>query len=184
MMGRKTGFNMYLISIYFDLQTEKRLQGLIKNVANETGNSFMMDNHVPPHITVAAVETKHEELLLARVEELVKQFGRGDIQFVSVGTFSSQVIFVQPVLDEYLHELVKIFIQELGQIEDTICSAYYQPFHWLPHCTIGKQLSKVQMQQAFEVLQNQFVPMDGKVVRIGIAKTNPHRDIKVWELVK
>jgi hypothetical protein len=40
------------------------------------------------------------------------------------------------------------------------------------------------MQQAFEVLQNQFAPMDGKVVRIGIAKTNPHRDIKVWELVK
>ena len=175
---------MYLISIYFDEKTDKQIRKIMAQVAEKTGNNFMRDNHVPPHITVAAVETKHEELLLARVEELVKQFGRGDIQLVSVGTFSSQVIFVQPVLNEYLHELVKIFTQELGQIEDTICSAYYQPFHWLPHCTIGKQLSKVQMQQAFDVLQNQFAPMDGKVVRIGIAKTNPHRDIKVWEIVK
>lgn len=173
---------MYLISIYFDENTEKRLQGLIKSVANATGNTFMLDNNVPPHITVAVVETKHEDLLLARVEEVVKQFKIGDIKFVSVGTFSSQVIFVQPVLNEYLHLLTERFTQEGTQIEETILRANYQPFHWLPHCTIGKQLSREQMKKAFEVLQNQFVPMDGKVVRIGIAKTNPHRDIKVWEM--
>lgn len=173
---------MYLISIYFDENTEKRLQSFIKSVANATGNTFMLDNHVPPHITVAAVETKHEDLLLARVEELVKRFEVGDIELVSTGTFESKVIFVQPVLNEYLHKLVETFTRELGQIEETICSSYYHPFHWLPHCTIGKQLSKEQMLQAFEVMQKQFVPVDSKVVRIGVAKTNPHRDIKVWEL--
>lgn len=175
---------MYLISIYFDENTEKRLQSFIKGVANATGNKFMLENHVPPHITVATVETKHEDLLLHRVQELVEQMEIGEIQFVSVGTFHSQVIFTQPVLNEYLHKLVEIFTRELGQIEDTICSSYYQPFHWLPHCTIGKQLSKEQMLQAFEVMQKQFVPLEGKVVRIGVAKTNPHRDIKVWELEK
>lgn len=174
--------SMYLISIYFDENTEKRLRSLIKSVANATGNTFMLDNHVPPHITVAAVETKREDLLLARMEELVKQFEISEIEFVSVGTFSTQVIFAQPVLNEYLHKMVESFTQELRQIKETICSPYYLPFHWLPHCTIGKQLSQEQMKQAFEVLQNQFVPMDGKVVRIGVAKTNPHRDIKVWEL--
>lgn len=173
---------MYLISIYFDKNTEKRLQSFIKSVANATDNKFMLENHVPPHITVAAVETKHEDLLLVRVEDVVRQFETGDVEFVSVGTFSSQVIFVQPVLNEYLHKLVETFTQEVGQIEETICSPYYQPFHWLPHCTIGKQLSKEQIKQAFEVMQKQFVPLEGKVVRIGVAKTNPHRDIKVWEL--
>ena len=175
---------MYLISIYFDENTEKRLRSLIKSVGHSTGSTFMLDNHVPPHITVAAVETKHEDLLLVHVEDVVKQFEIGDIKFVSVGAFSSQVIFAQPVLSEYLHLLTERFTQELVQIEDTICSPYYQPFHWLPHCTIGKQLSKEQIIQAFEVLQNQFVPIDGEVVRIGVAKTNPHRDIKVWELEK
>ena len=173
---------MYLISIYFDENTEKRLQGFIKSVANATGNTFMLDNHVPPHITVAAVETKYEDLLLHRVQELVKQIEIGEIQFVSAGTFHSQVIFTQPVLNEYLHKMIEIFVQELSQMEETICSPYYQPFHWLPHCTIGKQLSQEQMLQAFEVMQKQFVPVDAKVVRIGVAKTNPHRDIKVWEL--
>lgn len=173
---------MYLISIYFDENTEQRLQHIMKSVAKETGNTFMLDNHVPPHITVTAVETKQEDLLLTCVEEVVKKLEIGDIKFVSVGTFSSQVIFVQPVLSEYLHMLTECLTQECEKMGETICSPYYQPFHWLPHCTVGKQMTKEQMLQAFEVLQKQFVPMDGKVVRIGVAKTNPHRDIRVWEL--
>ena len=142
----------------------------------------MTDNCGPPHITVAAVETKHEGQLIARIGEMTKRIETGDIKWVSVGTFSSQVIYIQPVLNEYLHDLSMVLAQELGQIEETICSPYYQPFHWLPHCTIAKQLSREQMVQAFEVLQNRFMPMDGRVVRLGIAKTNPHRDMKVWEL--
>lgn len=173
---------MYLLSIYFDESTEKRLQNLIHRVAKETGNSFMLDNQVPPHITVAAVETKHEDMVIARMEELVKTLEAGEIKLVSIGTFSKQVIYVQPVLNAYLHQLSVLLSQELGQIEETICSPYYQPFRWLPHCTIAKQLSTEQMLQAFQILQNHFTPMDGRVVRIGIARTNPHRDIKVWEL--
>ena len=142
----------------------------------------MLDNHVPPHITVTAVETKHENLLLARVEEIVKQIEIGDIKFVSVGTFLSQVIFVQPVLNEYLHGLTEQFTQECGKIEETILRANYQPFCWLPHCTIGKQLSKEQMKQAFEVLQNTFGMFSGVVVRIGLAKTNPYEEVANWEL--
>ena len=173
---------MYLISIYFDEQTEKELQAHINRVAKATGNTFMLDNHVPPHITVGAVETKCEDKLLACMDALVKEMKTGSINFVSVGSFSSQVVYVQPVLNEYLHNLSVLLAKEVGQIEETICSPYYQPFSWLPHCTIAKQLSKEQQLQAFEVLQNSFAPMDGKVVRIGVAKTNPHRDIKVWEL--
>ena len=173
---------MYLISIYFDEKIENRLRGFIKSVAHATGNTFMLDNHVPPHITVAAVETKHEDLLLICVEEIVKKFGIGDIQFVSVGTFASQVIFVQPVLNEYLHKMVEKFTQELGQIDETILRSNYQPFSWLPHCTIGKQLSKEEVQKALIELSAQFVPINAYVTRIGMAKTNPHRDIKIWDL--
>ncbi len=173
---------MYLISVYFDEKTDAKLQNSIDKVAQKTGNTFMLDNHVPPHITVGAVETKCEDKLLACMDALVKEMKTGSINFVSVGSFSSQVVYVQPVLNAYLHNLSVVLDQEVGQIEETICSPYYQPFSWLPHCTIAKQLSKEQQLQAFEVLQNSFVQMNGKVVRIGVAKTNPHRDIKVWEL--
>ena len=173
---------MYLISIYFDIDSEKKLKSYMKHVAKATGNTFLHDNHVPPHITVVAVETKQEDVLISRIEELIKTLSCGEIKFVSVGSFAAKVIYVQPVLNEYLHNLSVELSKELGQIEETILSPYYQPFSWLAHCTIGKQLTKEQMQQAFEVLSNEFVPIDAKVTRIGVAKTNPHRDIKVWDL--
>ena len=142
----------------------------------------MLDNHVPPHITVAAVETKQEEILISKVEEVTKKLICGEIRFVSVGSFASKVIYVQPVLNEYLYNMCVEISQELSHMEETIPSPYYQPFSWLPHCTIAKQLSKEQIQQAFVVLSSEFVPMEAKITRIGIAKTNPHRDIKVWTL--
>ena len=61
-------------------------------------------------------------------------------------------------------------------------NTHYMPFQWLPHTTIAKKLSKEQMQTAFEVLQNSFGVFEGKVVRIGLAKPNPHRDIATWVL--
>lgn len=173
---------MFLISIYFDDETEKRLSALMTRVAKVTGNNFVLDNHIPPHITVAAAETKCEDELLERMEKLVEGLNGGEIRFVSVGNFSTKVVFVQPVLNEYLHQLTVTITRELEQMDETILSPYYKPFSWLPHCTIAKQLSKQEMQTAFSELLQHFIPVNGHVTRLGVAKTNPHRDIKVWEL--
>ena len=39
---------MYLVSIYFDENTNKKLQQYINKVAEQTGNTFMLDEKVPP----------------------------------------------------------------------------------------------------------------------------------------
>ena len=173
---------MFLISVYFDHKTEEKLRVLMKRVAKVTENNFMQDNQVPPHITVAAVETKCEEELMARIEKVANNLNCGEIEFVSVGNFSAKVIFVQPVLNEYLQQLNMTVTKELEPLDKTILSPYYKPFSWLPHCTIAKQLSKEEMQKAFSELLQHFVPVNGYVTRIGVAKTNPHRDLKIWEL--
>lgn len=191
---------MYLISIYFDEKTSASLEKIIKRVAEATGNTFMLDNQVPPHITVAAVETRREDELFDCINQLVCEsrnddervlitrdmsqstLRSGELQLVSVGAFFPQVLFVQPVLNEYLYNLSVKLSEKLSVIEETIVSPYYQPFRWLPHCTIAKQLTQEQMVEAFKVLQQHFVPMEGRVTRIGVARTNPHRDVKVWEL--
>lgn len=89
---------MYLISIYFDEKTTKRIQGYIDNIAKKTGNTFMTNGNV------------------------------------------------------------------------------------LPHITVGKKLSTEEMKIAFNVMQNQFGAFEGKVTKIGLAKTNPYYDIITYEL--
>ncbi|MBQ8278461.1 MAG: 2'-5' RNA ligase family protein [Roseburia sp.] len=175
---------MYLISIYFDEKTDKRIRQLIKQVAEKTGNTFMIDNDIPPHITVAAMETRDEDAAIATLDKCMTQLRQGDLRIVSVGAFLPQVIYLEPVLNEYLHNLAVVLSEELKMLPDTKMSTCYQPFSWLPHITIGKQLTEEQMRIAFETLQKHFVPLTGTVTRIGIAKPNPHRDLKVWELEK
>lgn len=168
---------MYLISIYFDDVTNKKIQGYMEQVAKHTGNFFMLDEKVPPHLTVSAFDTRDIAGVIPRVEKLFEQLFQGDIKWVSLGQFLPYVLFLSPVLDEYLHGLASECHQLLSCIEDVKENLYYQPFQWLPHTTIGKTLSKQQMKEAFEVMQNSFGPFAGKVTEIGLAKTNPHEDI-------
>jgi len=173
---------MYLISIYFDEKTDKQIRKLITQIAVKTGNTFMQDNHVPPHITVAAIETRDEEAAIEELEKCVQQLEQGKLRFISTGAFFPQVLYLEPVLNKYLHELACAVNVAVKDLPETIVSPYYQPFSWLPHVTLAKQLSEEQMLGAFETLQKRFVSFEGTVTRVGIARTNPHRDLCVWEL--
>ena len=175
---------MYLISIYFDEETNKKIQSYIDVVAKYTGNTYMIDGKVPPHVTISSIEAKEEKetAIISQLEKCIMQLSKGGIQWVSVGVFLPYVIYLIPVLDEYLHELSSVVYESMGDIEDVIISKYYRPFQWLPHTTIGKKLSQEEMRKAFEVMQNQFTPFSGTVTKIGLARTNPYRDIVVFEL--
>lgn len=173
---------MYLVSVYFDDKTNKLIQNYINKVAEKTGNSFMLDGQVPPHITISAFETKQEEKVIAALEKTTTKLQKGQLQWTCVGAFFPYVIYLAPVLSEYLHSLAQNVYDCIKDVEDTEVSHYYRPFQWIPHTTIGKKLSKDEMKTAFEILQNNFGVFEGTVTRIGLAKTNPYTDIVGWEL--
>jgi len=173
---------MYLISIYFDEKTNRTIQQYIKKVAEQTGNTLMLDGNVPPHITISAFEAIDEQAAIDTMNCIVNKLHRGLLEWVSVGQFFPYVIFLSPVLNEYLHEMSVQITNGLEKTDKIKISPYYQPFHWLPHTTIGKTLSKKEMKVAFDVLQNNFSRFSGEALRIGLAKPTPHRDIASWEL--
>lgn len=173
---------MYLISVYFDDVATKTIQRYIKQVANKTGNMFMIDGKVPPHITVLGMETKHEDILIEKLERVIKKCQSGTVQWASVGVFFPYVLYIAPVLNFYLHSLLQQIYEEVEGIQETKISPYYRPFQWFPHTTIGKKLTKEQMQMGFQVMQDSFGMFEGRVVRIGLSKTNPYRELKNWEL--
>ena len=173
---------MYLVSIYFDEKTEKWIEKYIEDVAKKSGNTFMIDNNVPPHITIAAFETDKVEDVIRALESGKNSIGSGSITWASVATFLPSVIYFAPVLNEYLHELSVNVNSIIGSVEGVKLSDKYMPFNWIPHTTIGKKLSKEEMKIAFDVLQNSFGMFSGRVVKIGVAKTNPYEDIFSQEL--
>ena len=63
---------MYLISIYFDEKTEQVMQSYINQVAKATGNTFMLDNNIPPHITLLGFQGKDEQELVKILDESIE----------------------------------------------------------------------------------------------------------------
>lgn len=172
---------MYLLSLYFDEKSENQIQYYIDKVAESTENTFMTDNNVPPHITISAFETINEEFVVEVLDSAMANIKNNKIEWVTVGSFPT-VIFIQPVLNEYLHKLSSTIYESIVNVPDTKVSKYYCPFSWIPHATIAKQLSEEEMRVAFDVLQKSFGMFEGEVVRVELAKKNPFRVIASWEL--
>ena len=174
---------MYLISIYFDKQTNKILQWYIDKIAEKTGNRFMIENRVPPHMTIAAIEARNVDILKPAFETLNGKLYSGSMKVVSVGQLFPYVMYATPVLNQELFELSEEVYSTFFDIPETKMSEYYKPFSWLPHITLGKTLDKVQMQKAFQAMQESFVPFTAQYNEIGISKVNPHEDVGRFKLV-
>ena len=172
---------MYLISAYFDENTNKVLKGYIEKVAQATGNDFMVANHVPPHLTLSAIEARSVDVLVPAFEMLDGKISRGNISLISVGQLMPKVLYASPYLNEYLHNLEQQVFDCFNDIPDTTISNYYRPFSWLPHITLAKTLTREQMITAVKVMED-FKRLDADIVRLGLAKVNPHEDVRLIDL--
>ena len=173
---------MYLITVYFDQKTNQILQRYINKIAEKTGNTYMTDNHVPPHMTVVAIEAKSVEVLQPAFNSLRGKIQQGTVSFVSIGQLLPYVMYVTPVLNGYLSDVSLQVYEAVKNIPETSVSKYYRPLSWLPHVTMGKKLDKVQMIKALEVMQDCFAPFEATITEIGLAKVNPHEDVERFAL--
>ena len=173
---------MYLVSVYFDSKTDRILQKHIDRVSAVSGNHFMTDNRVPPHMTILALEARSADELIPAFESLKGKIESCEVNFVTVGQLFPYVIYAGPVLDDHLRELSEKAYGCFESLEGVTFSRYYMPGSWLPHVTIGKTLDRQQMRLAFEAMQENFVPFSGRISAIGLASVNPHTDVARFEL--
>lgn len=167
---------MYLISAYFDATTTKQLQRFINTIAEKTGNTYMTENVVPPHLTISSFETREPKNLIDDFKKLSDQKS-GPINIISVGQFLPYVMYATPAINSYLQGLSESIYDIFSVREDVTINKCYKPFSWFPHITLGKKLDKNQMLTAFAAMQVHFTPLNGQIVSLGLAKTNPHEDI-------
>lgn len=175
---------MYLISAYFDDQSNKVLNRFIKQIAEKTENRFMVSHHVPPHMTISQIEARSEDVLIPHFYKLQDDLCKGSIEIASVGMMMPYVIYAMPVFNQYLQDLSMDVNRTFNLINEIKISKYYKPMSWIPHITLGKTLTKEQMLGAVSILQDGFVPMTAEITEIGLARVNPHEDIVRFRLKK
>ncbi|MBQ8527412.1 MAG: 2'-5' RNA ligase family protein [Lachnospiraceae bacterium] len=155
----------------------------MQKAADASGNTDMTDRAIPPHITLSVFESRENvKKIIMALDKVFDKVNAGQIQWVSVAAFFPHVLYLLPVLNEYLNRML---VKAAGAIElckETRIQECYRPFCWQPHTTVARRLTKEKMRRAFEGLQNCFRPFSGTVVRIGLSEGNLKKELKSWEL--
>lgn len=172
----------YALCYTFDCESEEKLKRYIEEVAAITGNTMMLDNKIPPHITVGCFETENEEVLIDLVESALKNIVSQQIYVGVVGTFKPNVLFVAPQLNEFLQDSCEAFFDYLHEIATPGDNGYFRPFKWMPHITIN--ITDTKAKEGLAKLVELFEAGRITCEKLSIVQCNPYTEVKTFELKK
>ncbi len=171
----------FSIELHFDEKSNFIIRNMWRKL-RERGISDYMDKHgVFPHISLAVFNDIDILEMEKRIEKVIKNQGVFSIKMSNLGSFPSNegVLFVSPNFSDTLINLHKKLHEALKDIEEKW--EYYLPDFWIPHCTLGMNIPKLELQNAFDVIKEDFKPFDVKVETIQLVEFDPVKLVKTFK---
>ena len=172
---------IYAVVVYFDKQTEERISEMINDIAERTGNRYMIENGIPPHVSLGIFGTDDEAGMTEHFRSFAKTLSPADIVFDKTGSFGDRVLFLPPAENAYLrsankslHDMMPFSPAEGGN---------YLPGKWVPHCSLAVRLDEVSFPAAQEEAERSFTEsISGMITRLTLAECYPYREKEIIEL--
>lgn len=172
----------YAVTLEFDRESEEKIQALIDEVAAATGCDYMKKAGIPPHVTVSAIISEQEETLLSEMESLAENLRKDRVFFANIGIFNPLVIYLGPVMNEFLQSTCKTVNERLLQYADVGSRGQYLPNQWVPHAAIAVKLTPDALKEAFSIVQGKFAAFSATAEKIILARAEPYQALRSWEL--
>ena len=174
----------YAVSLHFSQKVNDIVISTLQAIADETGNRFMIENKIPPHITIGAFHATRDEE--ARLLQLVEGFAQGQkagtVQFSEVGDFNGKVLFLQPEKNLFLSKINKelhtLLLPEFEKAEN----GYYLPDIWFPHTTLATRLNQNQFSAAEEIAKKISLPLEAAIEELAVYQCSPFLELKKFRL--
>lgn len=174
----------YAVSLHFSQKVNDIVISTLQAIADETGNRFMIENKIPPHITIGAFHAAREEE--AKLLQLVEGFSQGQkagsVQFSKVGDFNGKVLFLQPEKNLFLSKINKelhtLLLPEFEKAEN----GYYLPDIWFPHTTLATRLNQSQFSAAEEIAKKISLPLEAPIEELAVYQCSPFLELKKFGL--
>ena len=172
----------YAVTLEFDKETENKIQEMIDEVARATGYDYMKQSKIPPHVTVSALVSDNEAALLSEMESIAETLNKGSVFFASIGIFNPLVIYLGPVMNEFLQDTCRTVNERLLKYAEVGNKGQYLPNQWVPHMAIAVKLTPVTLKEAFSIVQKKFSAFGATAERIVLARAEPYEELRSWEL--
>ena len=173
-------FITYAISLHFTQAVNEIIFNTMASIAEQTGNGFMIENKVPPHVTIGAFHgTKETEAhLIQIVDEFSKTQQSAKVRFTEIGNFNGKVLFLKPEKDAFLSEINKELHKFVLPEFEAGENGYYVPEIWFPHTTLATRLNQSQFEKSVEIASKINLPLEAKINEIGFYQCSPFLELK------
>jgi len=188
MGDKKISYSTYAVSLNFDEGTESYIRGLIQELAEASGNFYMTDHEVPPHLTLGIFHCENSDLkklesrfdtFLLELEKLKGEELAIDIE--GIDTFSNKVIFLKPEKNSSLIKLNKALHKLFLSSFEAGDNRNYLPENWFPHIALGVKLSASEFERGLEALKKKKkLRSRGSFSSISLALCNPYEVNKTF----
>ena len=172
----------YAVTLEFDKETEYKIQELIDEVAKATGCDYMKQSKIPPHVTVSALVSNNEEALLLEMESIVESMKKDVVWFASIGVFNPLVIYLSPVMNEFLQNTCRTVNERLLKYAEVGNRGRYLPNQWVPHAAIAVKLTPEALKEAFAIVQEKYNAFGATAEKIVLARAEPYEELRSWNL--
>ena len=119
----------YAISLHFSQNVNEIITSAVTSIAEVTGKRFIIENKIPPHVTIGAFHAtkENEPKIMQVVEDFSKKQKSGTVQFTEIGNFNGKVLFLKPEKDSFLSEINKELHEVLLPEFEKAENGYYLP---------------------------------------------------------
>ena len=164
----------FVVELYFDLSTEKRIRGAWKAIDEAGISDSMIRGGYRPHVSLGVCDHIELNALVQELSTFAVSVAPFRLSFPNIGIFSTSegVVFLGVTVTEQLlnvharfHEIFKKHAQEQRE--------YYTVGNWTPHCTLAFGLSEHEIAEAVKICRQVALPISTKVKEIGVVKVSP-----------
>ena len=174
----------YAVSLHFSPDVNEIITSAVKSIAEVTGNRFIIENKIPPHVTIGAFHAAKDDeaKLIQMVEDFTKTQKTEAVRFTEIGNFNRKVLFLKPEKDGFLAQinvvLHSILLPEFEKAEN----GYYLPEIWFPHITLATRLNQRQFEKAQEIANQIKLPLEAAVTEISVYQCTPFEKLKCFSV--
>jgi len=173
----------YAVIVYFDHESEVTIHKIQSEVSRVTGNTYLSDNTILPHITLALFSKESCQEILDDLASLAPELRDISISLSSIGIFNSTpaVVNLLPVVSDDLIRIHKILTEKLSlYISDF--NPYYVRANWVPHCAVAVNICPDELPGAIETTCRMFTPMTCTLRTLSLVECDPYKNLAAWEI--
>lgn len=174
----------YAVLIYFDSVSEHKLRKIQSEVSRASGNTYLFDNNIHPHITLSLFTRDEYQDLTSDLTSFADELRFIEINLTSIGIFNSTpaVVNLLPVVTKDLTQIHMSLREKLSQ-HITEFNSYYEQPNWVPHCAIAINIAPDELMSAVEATCRLFAPMTCRISALSLVECNPYRVVMDWTII-